>query len=56
MFVEGSVVTCIKYIRKDPSVIKLNHKGNKGSMFFQKLALYSNQLYGKAAIQSINAC
>ena len=39
MFVEGSVVTCIKCIRKDPSVIKLNHKRNKGPMFFR------NQLY-----------
>ena len=35
MFVEDSVVTCIKCIRKDPSVIKLNHKRNKGPMFFR---------------------
>ena len=54
MFVEGSVVTCIKCIRKDPSV--------KALYVFQKLALYSNQLYGnikfwpvEAAIQSVNA-
>ena len=40
MFVEGSVVTCIKCIRKDPSVIKLNNKRNKGPIFFNKVALY----------------
>ena len=39
MFVDDSVVTCIKCIRKDPSVIKLNHKRNKGPMFYKKLAL-----------------
>ena len=39
MFVEDSVVTCIKCIRKDPSVIKLNHKRKKGPLFFKKLAL-----------------
>ena len=40
MFVEDSVVIYIKCIRKDPSVIKLNHKRNKDLMFFKKLALY----------------
>ena len=39
MFEEGSVVTCITCIRKDPSVIKLNHKRDKGPMFFR------NELY-----------
>ena len=38
MFVEDSVVTCIKCIRKDPSVIKLNHKRNKGLMFFKPIS------------------
>ena len=43
MFVEDSVVTCIKCIRKDPSVIKPNHKRNKDLIFSR------NQLYTKTS-------